>query len=52
MDRVTVVGCGGSGKTYLAGERARLLDVPLTHLDAVYYDYEWRTLPPPVFIAG
>jgi adenylate kinase family enzyme len=43
--RVAVVGCGGSGKSYLAGEIAKLIGVSLTHLDAEYFDSEWRPLP-------
>jgi adenylate kinase family enzyme len=51
VDRVAVVGCGGSGKTVLAGRLAALLDLPVTHLDAVYYDDEWNTLPLEKFAA-
>jgi adenylate kinase family enzyme len=42
MERIAIVGCGGSGKTHLARELAERLDLPLTHLDAVYYDREWN----------
>ncbi|MQY31107.1 P-loop NTPase family protein [Nocardia aurantia] len=45
MDRIAILGCGGSGKTYLANRIAALLDLPLTHLDAVYYDLQWKPLP-------
>lgn len=45
MDRILVVGCGGSGKTHLARQLAGVLDLPLTHLDGVYYDAEWHVLP-------
>jgi hypothetical protein len=41
MDRITIIGCGGSGKTYLANQLAALLDLPVTHLDSVYYDTNW-----------
>lgn len=40
-----MIGCGGSGKTYLANQVAAMLDLPLTHLDGVYYDAEWNQLP-------
>ncbi|MBF6173615.1 topology modulation protein [Nocardia blacklockiae] len=45
MDRIAVVGCGGSGKTWLATQLADLLGLPLTHLDNVFYDTDWNPLP-------
>jgi len=51
MDRIAIVGCGGSGKTVLARRLGELLDVPVTHLDAVYYDDAWNPLPLEKFAA-
>ncbi|MCY7340859.1 MAG: DNA topology modulation protein FlaR [Pseudonocardia sp.] len=51
MDRIAILGCGGSGKTHLAHQLAALLDLPLTHLDAVYYDRDWTPLPAEEFAA-
>jgi adenylate kinase family enzyme len=51
MKKIAIVGCGGSGKSYLARELGRLLDAPVTHLDAVYYDDEWNALPMEKFAA-
>jgi adenylate kinase family enzyme len=51
MDRIAIIGCGGSGKSHLARRLAEHLDLPLTHLDAVYYDDEWNTLPKEKFAA-
>jgi adenylate kinase family enzyme len=51
MDRITVIGCGGSGKTYLANQLAELLELPLTHLDGIYYDADWNPLPSEEFAA-
>lgn len=45
MDRIAVIGCGGSGKTYVARRLAEHLNLPLTHLDGVYYDADWNPLP-------
>ena len=45
VDRIAIIGCGGSGKTYLANRLAALLNLPLTHLDGVYYDADWNPLP-------
>jgi adenylate kinase family enzyme len=45
MERIAVIGCGGSGKTRLANQVAAILDLPLTHLDGIYYDADWHELP-------
>ena len=44
MDRIAIIGCGGSGKTYLANRMAILLNLPRAHLDGIYYDADWNTL--------
>lgn len=51
MNRVAVVGCGGSGKSHLARELGRLLGAPVVHLDAVHYDDAWNPLPKDQFEA-
>ncbi|MFE6287840.1 topology modulation protein [Streptomyces sp. NPDC057877] len=51
MQKVAVVGCGGSGKSYLARELGRILDAPVTHLDAAFYDDGWNELPMDKFAA-
>lgn len=45
MDRIVVVGCGGSGKSTVARRLGEILELPVTHLDAVYYDRDWNPLP-------
>lgn len=40
MQRVAVVGCGGSGKTVLSRELGRLLALPIVHIDSHY----WRSV--------
>ncbi|UEJ82542.1 hypothetical protein Bra3105_17200 [Brachybacterium halotolerans subsp. kimchii] len=45
MQRIAVVGSGGSGKTYVSRALGKMLDVPVTHLDAEYYDEDWHPLP-------
>jgi adenylate kinase family enzyme len=45
VERVAIVGCGGSGKSYVARELGRLLDLPVIHMDAVYFDDQWNPLP-------
>lgn len=49
--RIVIIGCGGSGKTNLANQLAALHELPLTHLDAVYYDTDWNPLPAEEFQA-
>jgi adenylate kinase family enzyme len=51
LDRIAIIGCGGSGKSHLARQLGQLLDLPVTHLDAVYYDAEWNPLPQEEFAA-
>jgi adenylate kinase family enzyme len=51
MQRVAIIGCGGSGKTTLARRLATTIGTTITHLDAIYYDDEWNTLPRETFAA-
>lgn len=51
VDRIAIIGCGGSGKTHLANQLAALLNLPLTHLDGFYYDADWNPLPQEEFVA-
>jgi adenylate kinase family enzyme len=48
--RIVVCGCSGAGKTVLARELGRRLDLPVTHLDALYYDERWPPAPPDEFV--
>jgi adenylate kinase family enzyme len=40
VQRVAVIGCGGSGKTSLSRELGQLLALPVVHLDSQY----WRSI--------
>lgn len=51
VDRIAIIGCGGSGKTTIARRLGAALDAPVTHLDVVYYDGEWNALPKEKFAA-
>jgi adenylate kinase family enzyme len=51
MERVAIVGCGGSGKSAMAKRLGALLDLPVTHLDAIFYDESWNPMPPAEFAA-
>ncbi len=52
VKRIVIVGCGGSGKSHLARQLGAALDLPVTHLDAVYYDEAWAPLPQAQFAAA
>lgn len=45
MDRIAIIGCGGSGKTVLARGLGHLLGIGVTNLDALYYDDGWNPTP-------
>ncbi|MBA3421483.1 MAG: DNA topology modulation protein FlaR [Thermoleophilaceae bacterium] len=46
MRRVAVIGCGGAGKSSLARDVGRALDLPVVHLDERYWQPGWRRLDP------
>ena len=50
MERISVVGCTGSGKTTLARSLASLLDIPYLELDSVYHQPDWTPLPNDEFL--
>lgn len=52
MKRVAILGAGGSGKSHVARELGRILNIPVTHLDAVYFDDGWSPLPMEDFAAA
>ena len=51
MERVLIIGCGGSGKSHLARQLGSMLGIPVTHLDTAYYDRDWNPLPQDDFAA-
>ncbi len=51
MDRIAIIGCGGSGKTVLASQLAARLGHPVTNLDARYYADGWKPAPMDKFAA-
>lgn len=51
MDRIAIIGCGGSGKTVLARHLAERLALEVTNLDTLYYDDRWNPLPVEEFAA-
>ena len=45
MDRILILGCGGAGKSTLAGQLGEILDLPLIHLDQEYWQPGWVPTP-------
>jgi adenylate kinase family enzyme len=45
MNRIAIIGCGGSGKTVLARHLATTLGIEVATLDALYYDDAWNPTP-------
>jgi adenylate kinase family enzyme len=46
LNRILVIGTGGSGKTTVARRLARQTGLPLIHLDAFYWRAGWEPTPP------
>ncbi|MGH3252017.1 MAG: topology modulation protein [Trebonia sp.] len=44
MDRIAIIGCGGSGKSHLGRALGSALGIKPVHLDALYYDQDWKPL--------
>lgn len=40
--RIAIMGYVGSGKTYLSQYLSKKYDIPVLHLDEIYFDKEWR----------
>jgi adenylate kinase family enzyme len=49
MDRIAIIGCGGSGKSNLARVLGARLGITPAHLDALYYDSDWKPLDQETF---
>lgn len=51
VDRIAIVGCGGSGKSHLARGLGEVLGITPVHLDACYYARDWHPLDQDAFAA-
>lgn len=49
MDRIAIMGCGGSGKSHLARSLGIALGITPVHLDGLYYDADWKPLDKDTF---
>ena len=42
MDRIVVIGCGGAGKSTFSQQLGEALDIPVHHLDRVFWKPGWE----------
>ena len=41
MERIVIIGCGGAGKSTLARQLGEKLDIPVVHLDKLFWKPGW-----------
>ena len=41
MERIIIIGCGGAGKSTLARQLGEKLDIPVVHLDKLFWNPGW-----------
>lgn len=49
--RIAVMGYVGSGKTYLSKSISHMRDIPVMHLDDIYFDKNWRPIDKSVVLS-
>jgi adenylate kinase family enzyme len=49
MERILIVGCSGSGKSTLSRELAAMLNLPVIHLDRLFWQPNWQMVSREVF---
>jgi adenylate kinase family enzyme len=51
MNRIAVIGCGGSGKSTLSRQLGERLGIEVVHLDQLYWRPNWTPSPQELFAA-
>lgn len=49
MERIIIIGCGGAGKSTLAQQLGKKLNIPVVHLDKIFWKPGWVETPPEEF---
>lgn len=49
MNRISVIGTSGSGKTIFADKLAEILRIPHVELDALHWEADWEPAPRDIF---
>ena len=49
MERIIIIGCGGAGKSTLARQLGEKLDIPVIHLDRLFWRPGWVQVSPEEF---
>ena len=49
MERIIIIGCGGAGKSTLARQLGENLDIPVVHLDRLFWRPGWVQVSPEEF---
>ena len=44
MERIVIIGCGGAGKSTLARQLGEKLDIPVVHLDKLFWRPGWVSI--------
>lgn len=52
MQRIIIVGSGGAGKSTLARQLGECLEIPVTHLDTVFWQPNWQPITREELIAA
>ena len=50
MKRILIIGCPGSGKSYFAKRLGEILDLPVVHMDNIYWKKDKTSIPREEFI--